>query len=73
MWCAQAEPISAQVDAYMGWLAEFEPSFVMLAASKSLVQQGGHDLDISSTGSRFFEKRPQEAFAQPLVSPKKPC
>lgn len=48
--CVQAEPISAQVDAYMGWMAEFEPSFVMLAAPQSFIQQGGHNLDTAVTG-----------------------
>ena len=42
---AQAEPIAAQVDAYMGWLAEFDKEFVMLAAPESLIPQGGHSLD----------------------------
>ena len=46
----QAEPISAQVDAYIGWMAEFDPAFVMLAAPKSYVQQGGHTLDIALSG-----------------------
>lgn len=41
----QAEPISAQVDAYMGWLAEFDHGFVMLAAPEPLIAQGGHALD----------------------------
>ena len=41
----QAEPISAQVDAYMGWLAEFDRDFVMLSAPESLIAQGGHALD----------------------------
>ena len=46
----QAEPISAQVDAFMGWMAEFNPDFVMIAAPISFIQQGGHTLDISWSG-----------------------
>jgi hypothetical protein len=38
-WCnLQAEPISAQVDAYMGWMAEFDPGFVMIAAPRLVAQ-----------------------------------
>ena len=40
-----AEPIASQVDAYMGWQAEFDPAFVLLAAPLSLISQGGRALD----------------------------
>eukprot|EP01043_Picozoa_sp_COSAG02_P000456 COSAG02_NODE_8_length_60691_cov_104.994752_22_plen_150_part_00 len=73
LWSLQAEPISAQVDAYMGWMAEFNSDFVMIAASRSFIQQGGHSLDIPRSGSDAVMSMQQRQHDRNLAVQNRQC
>ena len=73
LWNLQAEPISAQVDAYMGWMAEFNSDFVMLAAPRSFIQQGGHSLDTPRSGSDMVKSMQQRQRDRDLAVQNRQC